>query len=321
MMTEKPAKEMDSSRQQLLGRVAWLYYQEEHTQAEIAEKLGLSRVTVNRLLKAARESGIVEIKVHSAQSREYELAGKLCEQFGLRDAVVVPAIENEQALLPVLAQAAAGVLAQRLHPGMVVGVGVGRTVSLIPEYLHLDEPLACRFIGLTGGLDLPANGIPHNFETLSRLANAFGGEVTYIPAPSYVTQASVQQAFLSEGAVIQALQAASRCDLAIFSVGAAGFTALLYQFGQITAQDLQELHQRQAAGDVLGRFFDQDGQELQIGLNQRMIGLSLEQLKQIPLKILAAGGTSKHQAIKVAAAHQLCDILVTDTSSAAWLLS
>ena len=320
MPTEKQSRELDSTRHQLLSKVAWLYYIDEHTQAEIADKLGISRVTINRLIKEARETGVVEIKVHSDFSDAFDLGQRLSNKFNLRDAIVTPMADSDEALNDVIAQAAAEVLMQRLKEGLTIGVGIGRTLSRIPDFFHPAAAVPCRFIGLTGGLDFRQTGVPHSFNTLARLASATNGEAVYIPAPSYVAYASVKNALLSEQTVIHSLELAAACEIAIFSIGTADYSALLYQFNQISDKDLEDMHQNRAVGDVLGRFFNQDGQELELDLNQRIIGLGLEELKKIPLKILVAGGKNKREALQVAVSHQFCDILVTDAVSAAWLL-
>jgi lsr operon transcriptional repressor len=318
--TDKNNKELDPVRYQLLSKVAWLYYHEEIIQAEIADRLGISRVTVNRLLKEARECGLVEIKVHTHYSEVFKLSQRLCQKYALRDAIVLPDVTGEENMQLALAQAAAVLLAQRIQPGMTVGVGIGRTVSHIPDFFHSNAPVSCRFIGLTGGLDLRISGVPHTFDTLGRLAAVVQGEALYIPAPSYVAAPEVQKVLLAEQAVTHALQIAASSDLAIFSLGTIDYSALLYQYKQITDQDLEDMRQRKAVGDVLGRFFNQDGQEIDLDLNQRIIGLRLDELKKIPLKILAAGGKNKQTALDAALIHQFCEILITDAANAAWLL-
>lgn len=47
----------------LLYTAARLYYEEDATQAEIADQLGTSRATVSRLLAEAKRQGIVRIEV------------------------------------------------------------------------------------------------------------------------------------------------------------------------------------------------------------------------------------------------------------------
>ena len=244
----------------------------------------------------------------------------MTDKFNLQDAIVTPLVDKDEELNSIIAQAAAEVLMQRLKEDLTIGVGIGRTISYIPDFFHPAAPVPCRFIGLTGGLDFRQTGVPHSFNTLARLASATNGEAVYIPAPSYVAYASVKNALLSEQTVVQSLELAANCETAIFSIGTADYSALLFQYNQISDKDLDDMRQNQAVGDVLGRFFNRQGQELEIDLNQRIIGLGLEELKKIPMKILVAGGKNKYEALQVALSHQFCDILVTDTASAAWLL-
>jgi lsr operon transcriptional repressor len=320
MLDEKHIKDNDPARYQLLCKVAWLYYHDEITQAEIAEKLGMSRVTINRLIREARESGVVEIKVHTDLSAVFALSQSLSQKYALRDAICIQLPEEGGDLQALLAQAAATEIEQRLQDGMTVGIGIGRTISCIPDYFRLASPVACRFIGLTGGLDLHQGGVPHTFDTLNRLANLTGGKALYIPAPSYLKDSGVQKLLLEEHAVNSALETAANSQMAVFSIGAADYSALLYQFNLITAREVEELRVQQAVGDVLGRFFDRNGNELPIELNRRIVGLHLVQLKGIPLKVLVAGGENKREAIRIALKSRFCDVLITDTLTARWLL-
>lgn len=56
-------KQTVSQDNELLTEIAVAYYQDEITQEEIAKKFGISRIKVGRLLKRAKEEGIVEINV------------------------------------------------------------------------------------------------------------------------------------------------------------------------------------------------------------------------------------------------------------------
>ena len=73
---------------ELLARIASQYFLQDRTQADIAIEYGLSRQKVQRLIRRAREQGIVEIHVHSAPVLHIELENKLRTTFGLQDALV-----------------------------------------------------------------------------------------------------------------------------------------------------------------------------------------------------------------------------------------
>jgi DNA-binding transcriptional regulator LsrR (DeoR family) len=317
-MMEKHVRTVETPRTHLLGRIAWLYYHENLTQAEIAERLGISRVTINRMLKEARESGIVEIKVHTGSPELFTQAERLSRQFGLRDAVIAEPGDEEDDRTS-LARAAAETLSQRLQDGLRVGLGIGRTIAQLPEFFRPGTTIACQFIGLTGGLNLEES-VAHSFDVVSRLAGACGATPLFIPAPSYVTDAALQQRLLQEQAVIHALELAQRSDIAVFSVGAADYSALLFEYGLISKEEQQQFYHQQVVGDLLGRFFDANGQELSLPLNDRILGLHLDQLKSIPLKILVAGGENKLNALRAALRCGYCNILVTDLVTATRLL-
>ena len=119
----------------LLARVCWLYYMEALTHKEIGSRLGFSRVKVTRLLQQARDQGVVQINIAGAHSRFLRLEHALCKAFGLRDAVVVMEAEPGPSLYRALAQGAAGWLAARLEPEMLVGLSIGRDDFVSTECL------------------------------------------------------------------------------------------------------------------------------------------------------------------------------------------
>ena len=61
--------------EQLATRAAWLYFVAGLTQVQIAKKLGVNRIRVNRLLAQAREQGMVQIRI----------TGRLAECVALED--------------------------------------------------------------------------------------------------------------------------------------------------------------------------------------------------------------------------------------------
>ena len=126
---------------------------------------------------------------------------------------------------------------------------------------------------------------------------------------------------MDEPAVIAALNAAAASQLAFFSIGATDHSAMLFRLRYLTAEDMRALKQARAVGDVLGRFYDRDGAQIPLDVNRRIVGLDIESLKRIPVKVLVAGGVNKREALRVALAHGFCDILVTDDDTAGWLLA
>ena len=88
-----PTESKASTR--LLAKVAELYYLEDLTQLQIGQRLGLSRQKVQRLIRMAREKGVVQITIQPIRTTAAELERKLEERFGIQEAVVSETAEYD----------------------------------------------------------------------------------------------------------------------------------------------------------------------------------------------------------------------------------
>jgi DNA-binding transcriptional regulator LsrR (DeoR family) len=73
----------DVETTKLLYRIARAYYENDLTQEQIGKRFGLSRIKVSRLLRRAREEGIVQITVVSPLASHADLEGQLEARYGL----------------------------------------------------------------------------------------------------------------------------------------------------------------------------------------------------------------------------------------------
>ena len=308
-----------SPEQEMLVRAVWMYYMEDQTQQQIAERLGVTRVKVTRLLQEARRRHMVEITIHSPFTTYLSLERELRQAFGLKDVLVTPEAEEGEALYKMLAQAGAQALEQRLQPGTRVALGLGRTISSLPEFFRPAKQLPCTFTSLTGGTP-NGSASNDNFSALLRLAEAAGGAVQYIHAPASVSSAEIKAALLSDDAIRASLDFARHCDIAMLSVGSMIDPVTLHQYGLLDDGDVRELRALGAVGDAVGWFYDRHGQEVKAHFQDRMIGVNLADLHAIVLTIVVAGGPRKYEAILAALKGSLADVLITDCTTARWLL-
>lgn len=316
-MDNQPQNE-DRAQQQLL-RISWLYYMEGLTHREIAERLGLSRVKVTRLLQQARNAGIVEIKINGANTQYMQLEQRLCETFNLRDAVVLMEAETGEPLYRVLAKGAADWLAARLEPGMSVGLSLGRTISHLPNAFEPNRKINCSFIEIIGGASDGVSSF-ESYSVASRMAEIVGGRAQYIYAPTIVSNKELRSMLLNEASVAEAMERARKCDIILQSVGVLNEDSLPYQKGYLSAEDLEIMQQAGAVGDVLVRFIDKDGQQVVNPLSQRIIALTLEDLKNIPWNVCVSGGAEKLDIILGALRAGVFNVLITDAGVAQALL-
>ena len=318
--TDPQVEPQKSAEDQMMVRAAWMYYEEELTQKGIADRLGVSRIKVNRLIKKAREKGIVQISIQSSYVDYLKIENELRNRFKLTDVIVTSEAKEGEPLYRVLAKAAADLFSQRLTAGMVVGIGLGKTTSLINDFITPTEAIDCTFMPLTGGVfDEDSN---QDVQTvLHRLAEQFKGKAKYILAPLASSTEEIKGAILSDEKINESLNLARECDMAIFSIGPFDPPGLLYEFGYLSDKDLKELRNKAAIGDAIGRFFDKNGKKVSTEFDKRIIGLDFEDLRNIPTTVVVAGGKSKYLPILGVLRSQIADVLVTDFQTANWLLT
>lgn len=175
----------NSSENELLVRIAWLYYMEELTQAEIAERLNMSRIKITRYLKQARDKGIVQINIQSNNSNLLELESALSNKYNLKDVKVVMSAETRQSQQRLLAQGASEWLVPRLESGLTIGIGLSRTLSYMPEYFRPKRKIICDFTDIIGGVSGPASAMI-SLNITNQMAEICGGRPFRLLAPSVV---------------------------------------------------------------------------------------------------------------------------------------
>ncbi|HHY80036.1 MAG TPA: sugar-binding transcriptional regulator [Thermoanaerobacter sp.] len=305
----------------LLIKVALLYYNEKLTEQEISARLGISRPKVSRLLKKALEIGIVEIKINTNNDLT-PMEKEIEKKYKLQEVKIVEYKTEENELLKKeLGKAAAELLVRIIKNGDIIGVSWGTTIALIPQFIKINKKLnTCLFVPLVAGLgqapyEIQANNIAIEF------AKAFGAKWQLLHAPAIVENLEVKKSILSDSMVKKSLEIAAKADVAIVGIGGPINTSTILESGYFGENEINELNREGAIGDICSRFFDINGNICERAeINNRIIGISLEQLKQIKRVVGVAGGKNKIQAIKSAVKGGYINILVTDTVTAEELL-
>lgn len=307
----------------LIARVARMYYEWDMRQSQIAEQLGLSQATVSRLLDRAKKEGVLRITINVPKGVYTELEEALIKKFGLRDAIVVDSLDDEETLIQRdLGAAAAYYLESIIHPNEVIGISSwSATLLALVDALHaLPRKPGVKVVQILGGVGNPAVEA-HATRLTSRLAQLVNGEAVYLPVSGVVASEAARDVLLADNFAQPALRLFEQVTTALVGIGAIDPSPLLAQSGNIFApQELQLLRQRGAVGDILLRFFDQNGQLVETGLEKRVISMTLEQLRRVNRAIGVAGGSRKYAAILGALRGHWINILITDHFTASWLV-
>lgn len=299
----------------LIARVARMVYEWDMRQSDIADQLGLSQATVSRLLNRSREEGIIRISINLPNGVYTELEETLVKKFGLRDAIVVDSLEdNENLILRDLGVSTAFYLETAIRPNEVIGISSwSATLLALVDALHpLPRKPGVKVVQILGGVGNPAVEA-HATRLTARMAQLVDGEAVYLPVPGVVATGAARDVLMADEVVSQAIGLFSQVNTALVGIGAVDPSPLLAQSGNIfSPQELDLLRQNKAAGDILLRFFDQNGRLVETGLEKRVISMSLEQLSKVSRAIGVAGGLRKYAAILGALRGHWINILVTD---------
>lgn len=299
-------------------RIAWLYYVEGLTQSEVADRVGLSRVRVNRELAVCRERGIVQIRINAKLAPCVALERELVAYFGLKDAVVVPTPEDPGQLPAVIGMAAGQYVSDRLAPRMSIGVAWGRTLLGSLRAIERRVLPGLSIVSLIGGLTR-ASAI-NTYETASRFADLFAADCYYLAAPTYTSCAESRTIFVEQAAIGDVLERAKKLDMALVSVGSLSPDSTIRRLSLLGDDEIASLIEAGAVGDCLAHLIDAEGRLVDHPVNQRVIGLDPHDLGNVPTSILASGGPAKAPVMKAVVKAGYLNVVITDEASARRLL-
>ncbi|WP_197277467.1 sugar-binding transcriptional regulator [Bacillus sp. FJAT-27245] len=310
---------MDKDKLYKIIEAAKLYYLLDYNQHDIAKVLGVSRPTVSRLLQAAKSEGIVQITIKDPMENVESLAEELERKFGLKKAIVVSIPQYEETIIKTfLGEAAAAYLDEIVKDGDIIGVTWGTTVYHAAVELKQKAVNNVKVVQLKGGVSHSETNT-YASEILYLFGKAFNTAPHNLPLPAIVDHPVVKQAMEADRHIKRILELGKQANIAMFAVGTVKEESLLFQLGYFSQSDLDSLYGK-AVGDICSRFFDRDGKICNESLNDRTLGIDLEELKRKEHSILVAGGQNRIEGIYGALKGRYANILVTDHFTAQFLL-
>jgi DNA-binding transcriptional regulator LsrR (DeoR family) len=301
----------------LMIDVARRYYLHEQSKVEIAKELSISRFQVARLLDSARANGLVYIGIRYPAPLDVELAGHICQTFGLRRVVVVDSPDDDVARVrEAVGQAAADFLGEIIVPTDILGLGWARTVNVMAK--KLTRLPAIPVVQLTGAVTGP-NGADSSIDIVREVARRSTGPAYFFHAPLVVPTASTARSLRVQPEVAGAFEQFPHVTKAVVGIG-------LWQHGYSTlhdalgAHDREELRQRGAFADLSGVVINSDGEPVITDITDRMIRIGLDELRTIRDVVGIAYQAEKAPAVRAAIKSGIVSSLVLDARVAEALL-
>jgi DNA-binding transcriptional regulator LsrR (DeoR family) len=292
-----------------LVQASRLYYELGETQNAIAQRLGVTRPQVSRLLKRARAEGIVEIRIVDRTTAESPAGDELQRTYDLEAVHLAPTISGPEDLTRrMVGRLGAQVLRGMLRDGMIVGIGDGASISAVADALEeTPAQVAATVVPLAGGHWTAGPGR----EPFRRVADALGAQVQGLMSPGLVDDSGTRQALVAHAGVRTVLDLWERVDLACFGVGGRSWSA-----ASVGVEVEAQLDAADAVGEVLISPFDLDGRFVCDDLRKRVIAFDARGLGRLPMSIGVGSGESKIRPILGALRAGVVKTLVTDVATA-----
>lgn len=320
-MARAPKLPQIDAEQRFLAQVAWAYYVEGLTQEKVAEKLGATRLRVNKALSEAHRVGLIRITFNTAYTACFDLEQALCDRFGLKQAYVAPAPAQESDVQTLVGAALGNVLSEVLADPAVTRFGMswGGTLNIATRFVAALERPDLEVISVMGGLTRGSD--LNSFEITTRLADLLGAQHSYFTAPLYAGSAESRDTIMQLDVFREVLEKIRAVDAMAMAAGDLSKRSLLMRDALPNGTTIEELQALGGVGDILGTVIDANGNPIDHPINEKVIGIGIPDLARIPNVILAAGGAHKITVCRAILGLGLINTFVTDESTARALVS
>lgn len=311
--------QFDHDEEQLLSRVAWLYFNEDLTQAEIGERLGLTRLKVNRLLQAGRDHGLIRVLINTPFKECVALEGRLAGEFGLARAIVAPTPEKGPgALYAAIGRPAGQYVSETIQDGQSLGVGWGNTIRAAIGGIVVRGFRDIAITSLYGGV--PRSPV-NPFDSTAMFARQLQARVcNHLAAPMFVSSPEVRETIANQELFKIFYQEAVDVDMILTAVGDMTAQATNIALGAITPEQRAVLVQAGAVGEFFGRFLNGRGEVVDHGINACSMSPDFAGLCGVPHIVLVSGGLAKVKILRAVLSRGYVHVFVTDMHTAKALL-
>jgi DNA-binding transcriptional regulator LsrR (DeoR family) len=305
----------------LISRVLNLYYVDGLTQAEVGRRLGLSTPKVNRLLQHARQEGMVEITIHTPLQHVLDLEYRLRAAFDIQEVVVIPRIaEDVDTYARTLGRAGARYLLDHLRDGDTIALGGGTGVHAVVQALDPSRAYDVKVAPILGGVQGRATTDVNYL--VAQFAERIGGEAYRLHAPAFVETGEHRDMLLSLGPIKEILDIARQANIALLGVGTVEpDESRFVEFTALSVEDMKRIAETcGGVGEIGAYVYDIEGKHCAEEYAERVVGLSLQELRRIPFVIGVAATAAKSLPIYGALRGGYLHTLITDEAAAQGVL-
>jgi deoxyribonucleoside regulator len=307
----------EMKRMSFLTEVSTLYYEKNFTQLEISNRLYISRTRISRLLKQARDAGIVEIKVHHMFERNYALEERFKRRFNLKEVYLLSDFgKSPAAIKSSVGMLTASYLNKRITNRLVLGVSWGNAIKETVNALAVKRKIPIEVVQIMGAASI-ANPNLNAQELVRKIAKIYGGAAHYLNFPLFVKDEYIKQQINSDPIISGVLDLALYADIILTGIGAINEISVTSPWlGYMSQAIFQKIKSQKAVGCIGAHFFDRDGQAIDNEWNRQCIGIDLDNIRRVAEVIVTAAGVAKAEAISGALRGGYINVLISDDDTA-----
>jgi deoxyribonucleoside regulator len=301
-----------SSRHELMEFIAEMYYIQKKSQQEIANKLGMSRSNISKILQTCIDEEIVEFKINYRSSSKLTLEKSLMEKYKLKKVIISDYNAHGEINKINVGKCAGIYLDTIIQDGMLLGISWGTTLYYAVDNLSVSTTKCVDVIQMVGGLG--AKRIDTDGQELAkRLSKIYNGNCYILQAPMIVNSKMLKDLLLQEPQIIEHFDLYKKIDIALIGLGSnKPNLSAVRKSGYITKSEAGQIIKKGAVSDICGHHVDIMGRPSITNISDRIIGITLEQLKNVPVIIGVAAGNEKKEAVLGALRGSYINVLVID---------
>lgn len=301
----------------LMALVARKHFIGRQSKSQIAAELYLSRFKVARLLESADKLGIVRFSIALPGDVNLNLSHELKDRFGLKHAVVIDDVDDDEAgLIGRLGSATVGLLSEVIKEGDLVGIASTRALlGLGPLTMPFPN---CRFVQLTGVLSRPdAADILDGIRKLTRQAN---GTADVFYAPLVTSDVDTWKSHHDQPDLRRAFAKFPRLTVTVTGIGAwKPGLSVIYDY--LPEKDREDARRAGAVAEIVGVPIDVMGNTVPGTARQKIIAPDAEVLRNVQTSIGISFDPGKADAVRLVIASKLINSFVTHRALAEKMLA
>ena len=305
-----------TQRRQLLESIAQMYYIGGMSQAQIANKVSMSRANISKLLKTCVQEKIIEFKINSSSSPMTQLELMLQEKYNLKKAIVAPSESHDELSKNNVGIYAADYLESTIKSGMLIGVAWGTTLYYVINNLKPKSTIQADVIQMVGGIS-PKSADTDGQNLAQKMAEVLNGKCNIMQLPMLVQSKLLRDLLLEEPFVDKHFKLFNDIDIAVVGLGSnrTDYSAV-YKSGYITREETENIISLGAVASICGHNLDIKGKPCITNISDKIISIDLSTLKKTETVVGVASGFAKAEAALAALRGSYIDVLIIDENLA-----